>query len=128
MKKIQSIFLLVAAVILGSCDADKDFSEQDLTSAELSAKKSEGGIVFENKSGLTPLVNIFPEFNSVETYSLISTTDVLGDFQMGGAAGLGFELEHQTLPFNNLNLTEQEQQALVSFMKTLTDVNVEIEY
>ncbi|MBU3822583.1 PhoX family protein [Flavobacteriaceae bacterium XHP0103] len=86
MKKIQSIFLLVAAAILGSCDADKDLSEQDLTLANASAKKSEGGIVFENKSELTPLVNIFPEFNSVEAYSLISTTDVLGDFQMGGAA------------------------------------------
>ncbi|MBU3822584.1 cytochrome-c peroxidase [Flavobacteriaceae bacterium XHP0103] len=54
--------------------------------------------------------------------------EVVDFYNKGGGAGLGFELEHQTLPFDNLNLTLQEQQALVSFMKTLTDVNVEIEY
>ena len=35
--------------------------------------------------------------------------------------GLGYEVENQTLPFDKLNLTVKEEQALVAFMKTLTD-------
>jgi hypothetical protein len=47
--------------------------------------------IFENKSNLEPLVAISPQFNFVKAYSLISTSDVLGDFQLAGAAdGAGF--------------------------------------
>jgi len=50
------------------------------------------GTIFENKSNLEPLVAIQPQFNFVEAYSLISSTDVLPDgFQFVGAAdGAGF--------------------------------------
>lgn len=41
-------------------------------------------------------------------------------YNLGGGGGLGFDLEHQTLPFDELNLTIKEQSALVAFMKTLT--------
>ncbi|WP_147678796.1 cytochrome-c peroxidase [Algibacter pacificus] len=41
-------------------------------------------------------------------------------YNLGGGGGLGFDLEHQTLPFDELNLTSEEQNALVAFMKTLT--------
>lgn len=51
--------------------------------------------------------------------------EVVDFYNKGGGAGLGFELEHQTLPFDKLNLSDQEQQALVAFMKTLTDTEVE---
>ena len=46
----------------------------------------------------------------------------------GGGGGLGFDLPHQTLPFDNLELTAEEQQALVAFLKTLTDVPEEVVY
>lgn len=85
MKKIQSVALLVTALVLGSCAEQDVLKEGQLEGANSSAK-GDKGIIFEDKSELTPLVNIFPEFSSVEAYSLISTTDVLGDFQMGGAA------------------------------------------
>lgn len=55
---------------------------------------------------------------------------VVDFYNKGGGAGLGFELPHQTLPFDNLDLSEKEQTALVLFMKTLTDkqVDVSVEY
>lgn len=45
---------------------------------------------------------------------------VIEFYNLGGGGGLGFDLEHQTLPFDELNLTSEEQNALVAFMKTLT--------
>ncbi|QWX85389.1 cytochrome-c peroxidase [Cellulophaga sp. HaHaR_3_176] len=54
-----------------------------------------------------------------------NTLDEVVDFyNKGGGAGLGFDVAHQTLPFDMLNLTDKEQQALVAFMETLTDVTV----
>ena len=56
-------------------------------------------IIFEDKSDTPPLVTIAPQFNFVEAYSLISTTDVIGGgepaslngFQLAGTAdGAGF--------------------------------------
>lgn len=46
---------------------------------------------------------------------------VMGFYNKGGGGGLGFDLEHQTLPFDALSLSENEQQAIIAFMKTLTD-------
>ncbi|WBL24124.1 cytochrome c peroxidase [Zunongwangia sp. HGR-M22] len=51
-----------------------------------------------------------------------SLEEVVDFYNKGGGAGLGFDLPHQTLPFDNLNLTVEEQQALVAFMKTLSDI------
>lgn len=42
-------------------------------------------------------------------------------YNLGGGGGLGFDLKHQTLPFSKLNLSAKEQNALVAFMKTLTE-------
>jgi cytochrome c peroxidase len=47
--------------------------------------------------------------------------EVLDFYNKGGGGGLGFDLEHQTLPFDKLNLSIEEQNAIISFMKTLTD-------
>ncbi|AXT20316.1 cytochrome-c peroxidase [Flavobacteriaceae bacterium AU392] len=45
--------------------------------------------------------------------------DVINFYNSGGGSGLGFDIPHQTLPFDELNLTEAEQKALVAFLKTL---------
>lgn len=50
---------------------------------------------------------------------------VMDFYNQGGGGGLGFELEHQTLPFDHLELTQKEQKAIIVFMKTLTDTNVD---
>ncbi|MDY0781537.1 cytochrome-c peroxidase [Tenacibaculum sp. IB213877] len=51
--------------------------------------------------------------------------EVIDFYNKGGGAGLGFDLPHQTLPFDNLELTEKEQKALIAYIKTLNDVPVE---
>ena len=56
---------------------------EDLTPSE---------VMFENKSNLAPLVAMMPQFNYVEAYSLISSSDTLSnDFKLVGAQdGAGF--------------------------------------
>ncbi|MCB4808138.1 cytochrome-c peroxidase [Tamlana sp. 62-3] len=51
--------------------------------------------------------------------------EVLDFYNQGGGGGLGFNLPHQTLPFDNLDLTIEEQQAIIAFMNTLTDKDYE---
>lgn len=47
--------------------------------------------------------------------------EVVDFYNQGGGVGFGFNLEHQTLPFDQLDLSEDEQHAIITFMKTLTD-------
>lgn len=47
--------------------------------------------------------------------------DVIDFYNQGGGAGLGFDVPHQTLPFDNLDLSEHEVEVVIAFMKTLTD-------
>lgn len=49
---------------------------------------------------------------------------VMDFYNKGGGGGLGFDLPHQTLPFDELNLSEKELTALVDFVKTLTDDSI----
>lgn len=52
-----------------------------------------------------------------------SLEDVVDFYNRGGGAGMGMDLPNQTLPFDELNLSREEQQALVAFMESLTDTN-----
>lgn len=67
------------------------------------------------------------EFTAPYMHNGVYTTleEVMDFYNKGGGAGLGFDLEHQTLPFDELNLSEREQAALVAFIKTLSDTAVE---
>ncbi|CAM3945405.1 cytochrome c peroxidase [Flavobacterium jumunjinense] len=47
--------------------------------------------------------------------------EIVDFYNKGGATGLGFDLEYQTLPPDKLNLTVKEKEDLVLFLKTLTD-------
>jgi cytochrome c peroxidase len=46
---------------------------------------------------------------------------VVDFYNLGGGGVLGFDLEHQTLPFDNLKLTPHEIESIIDFMNTLTD-------
>ena len=46
---------------------------------------------------------------------------VVDFYNRGGGLGLGFDVPHQTLPFDSLSLTPIESSALVAFMEALTD-------
>jgi len=48
--------------------------------------------------------------------------DVLAFYNLGGGAGMGLEVENQTLPETPLNLTQQEMEDIIAFMETLSDV------
>ncbi|MEL6917243.1 MAG: hypothetical protein AAFO99_05880 [Bacteroidota bacterium] len=84
MKKLRNLVLFAGLAVFVSCDDLDDFVGGD--------DDEPTRTIFENKSGLEPLVAIQPQFNFVEAYSLISTTDVLDNgFQLAGAAdGAGF--------------------------------------
>ncbi|WP_435262482.1 cytochrome-c peroxidase [Tenacibaculum sp. nBUS_03] len=47
--------------------------------------------------------------------------EVVNFYNKGGGVGLGFNLPNQTLPFDELNLSDKEIKEIVAFMKTLTD-------
>lgn len=45
--------------------------------------------------------------------------EVVDFYNKGGGQGIGIDIAHQTLPFDNLQLSAQEQKDLVAFMKSL---------
>lgn len=47
--------------------------------------------------------------------------DLMDFYNKGGGQGIGIKLEHQTLPFDKLNLTKQEIMDIIAFMNALTD-------
>lgn len=47
--------------------------------------------------------------------------EVLDFYNRGGGAGIGIDLEYQTLPPDELNLSAEEQSDIIYFMKTLSD-------
>ncbi|MAY84373.1 MAG: methylamine utilization protein [Flavobacteriales bacterium] len=57
---------------------------------------------------------------------IYSTLDEVVEFyNHGGGVGMGMDLPFQTLPTDSLHLTEEEQEAIIAFMKTLTDKEFE---
>ena len=50
-----------------------------------------------------------------------SLEEVIDFYDRGGGAGLGIGLPNQTLPADRLNLTLSEKQALIAFIKALSD-------
>ncbi|MDO5981119.1 cytochrome-c peroxidase [Flavivirga spongiicola] len=53
-----------------------------------------------------------------------SLEQVMDFYNKGGGSGLGFDVPHQTLPFDNLDLSEEDIQDIIAFMKTLTDYSI----
>ncbi|HZH66912.1 MAG TPA: cytochrome c peroxidase [Flavisolibacter sp.] len=47
--------------------------------------------------------------------------EVIGFYDRGGGAGLGFELPNQTLPADKLNLTVNEKKQVIAFLYALND-------
>ena len=85
MRTLKNLLLLGGLVVVTSCDQIDDFIGDGGSDDE-----EPMGTMFENKSNLDALVDIRPQFNFVEAYSLISSSDVLpsnsGSFQLGGSA------------------------------------------
>ena len=47
--------------------------------------------------------------------------EVMEFYNNGGGAGLGFDLAHQTLPVDSLNLSDSETKDIIHFMEALED-------
>jgi len=50
-----------------------------------------------------------------------SLEEVMDFYNRGGGAGIGIDLEHQTLPPAPLGLEEEEIKAIITFMQSLED-------
>ncbi len=50
-----------------------------------------------------------------------SLDEVIKFYEVGGGNGIGMSLAFQTLPFDNLQLSDKDKQDLICFLKTLTD-------
>lgn len=48
---------------------------------------------------------------------------VMDFYNKGGGKGMGMRLDNQTLPFDELNLSEAEQKDMIAFMRSLTDTS-----
>ena len=46
---------------------------------------------------------------------------VVDFYARGGGKGIGWDVPYQTLPFDNLDLTQQERTDIIAFMRALTD-------
>lgn len=55
--------------------------------------------------------------------SMETLEDVMVFYNEGGGKGFGIDHPYQTLPFDNLNLSEKEQEQIITFMKSLTDTS-----
>lgn len=49
--------------------------------------------------------------------------EVLHFYNKGGGAGMGLDIPNQTLPDAHLNLTQDEMDAIITFMESLTDID-----
>lgn len=49
--------------------------------------------------------------------------DVIDFYDVGGGAGMGFDLPYQTLPADSLHLTDTEKKQLIQFINSLTDTS-----
>jgi len=47
--------------------------------------------------------------------------EVVDFYQKGGGAGMGIDVENQTLPFDALDLNDYEKKAIIAFLHSLTD-------
>lgn len=103
---------------------DEDFKTPQL---DEDAGRGSNGIMkeaydFYMNSFKTPsLRNVSLSFPYMHNGSINSLEKVVEFYDLGGGAGMGLDIPHQTLPSEPLNLSAKEKKALVHFMITLTD-------
>ncbi|SHI94707.1 cytochrome c peroxidase [Mesonia phycicola] len=78
---------------------------------------------FKNSFKTVSVRNITLTAPYMHNGSFETLEEVIEFYNLGGGAGMGLDIENQTLPDAPLNLTKQEVQDLIAFMETLTDVS-----
>lgn len=94
----------------------------------LSEDKGRGNAVLKEQvefyeySFKTPTIrNIDLTFPYMHNGAYKTLEDVMNFYNLGGGAGFGINLAHQTLSDEKLNLTKSEIDNIITFMKSLTD-------
>ena len=107
-----------------------------IESEVIGVPKTKGGEVLDDDAGRYAIYQLDPYKNAFKTVTVRnaaltapymhngiynSLEEVVDFYTKGGGAGLGIEVKNQTLPFDKLDLNRPEQQAIVAFMKALSD-------
>ncbi|MFI1771420.1 hypothetical protein [Thalassobellus citreus] len=140
MNKLLKLFVLLfvltsSSTILVSCDIEdgKDGINGVDGKDGVDGEDGENGEdftpsidMFSNKSSLDPLVKMHSDFSTVETFSLISSTDVLSDgFRLVGAQdGAGFLKDGENYIYV-VNAEDDHAVSRIHLDKDLTPVNGE---
>ncbi|MCW2118924.1 cytochrome-c peroxidase [Flavobacterium sp. 7A] len=91
---------------------DSDLGKYNLTQA----------IIHRNSFKTPTLRNIVQTAPYMHNGVFKTLEEVVDFYNKGGGIGLGLAVPNQTLPSDELNLTETEKKALIAFMKTLNDI------
>ncbi|WP_366182505.1 cytochrome c peroxidase [Flavobacterium ovatum] len=91
---------------------DTDLGKYNLTQA----------IIHRNSFKTPTLRNIDKTGPYMHNGVFTTLEEVIEFYNNGGGLGLGLPVANQTLPADELNLTEPEKKALIAFMKTLSDI------
>jgi cytochrome c peroxidase len=107
-----------------------------IESEVIGVPKSKAGKAIDEDAGRYAIYQLDPYLNAFKTVTVRNAAltapymhngvyntleEVVDFYNKGGGAGLGIDVKNQTLPFDKLDLNKQEQQAIVSFMKSLSD-------
>ena len=96
--------------------------DQDLGRANSQVKKEESWI-YNNSFKTTTVRNVALTAPYFHNGGFKALEEVIDFYNEGGGEGLGLSVTNQTLPSDQLNLTPYEKQAVISFLKSLTDVS-----
>ena len=97
----------------------------DLSNPKLDPDLGRGGLygtkIFMHAFKTPTLRNIALTAPYMHNGSFETLEQVIEFYNKGGGAGLGLDVQNQTLPADSLQLTEAEKKSLVAFLNTLTD-------
>ena len=80
------------------------------------------GVDFQKNAFKTPsLRNVTLTAPYMHNGAYPDLESVMEFYQNGGGEGFNYHLENQTLPFDSLQLTVEEEQSIIKFMESLTD-------
>jgi cytochrome c peroxidase len=83
---------------------------------------------FKNSFKTVSVRNIALTAPYMHNGSFNTLEDVLDFYNRGGGAGMGLEVENQTLADAPLDLTKQDIKDIIAFMETLTDTSGFVDY
>ncbi len=93
----------------------------DADIGRFAGRKKEAAEFFKHSFKTPTVRNISVTAPYMHNGTYKSLDDVVDFYNKGGGIGLGYDVPHQTLPFDSLSLSKNEIKDLVAFMEALTD-------